>query len=131
VSDVVAPYGLERNTVDGGDVLEVHEAFAGFLDSARQGRGPMLLECLTHRRHGHYEGDQQDYRDPAKEADWERLDPITRLREHARQRGWLDDEQAESIEREARREVGAAVQFARDSPFPEPELARGLVYARQ
>src|SRR5207253_7741782 len=59
VSDVVAPWGFERRTVDGGDVPAVYEAFGGFLESARQVRGPMLLECLTHRRRGHYEGDQQ------------------------------------------------------------------------
>ena len=34
---------------------------------ARQGRGPMLLECLTHRRRGHYEGDAEPYRDPVAE----------------------------------------------------------------
>src|SRR6201987_5973404 len=78
VSDVVAPYGFERRTVDGGDVPAVYEAFGEFLAAARQGRGPMLLECLTHRRRGHYEGDQQSYRDPAAEAEWERLDPVAR-----------------------------------------------------
>src|SRR3954471_15486317 len=57
VSDVVAPYGLERETVDGNDVLVVRDAFARFLDAARDGGGPFLLECLTHRLRGHYEGD--------------------------------------------------------------------------
>src|SRR5207344_52107 len=31
VSDVVAPYGLERDTVDGNDVTAVSEAFGKFL----------------------------------------------------------------------------------------------------
>ena len=39
VSDVVAPYGLDRETVDGNDVLAVREAFARFLASARAGGG--------------------------------------------------------------------------------------------
>ena len=60
VSDVVAPYGFERHTVDGSDVAAVWAAFGEFLrGSPGQGRGPMLLECLTHRRRGHYEGDAQ------------------------------------------------------------------------
>jgi acetoin:2,6-dichlorophenolindophenol oxidoreductase subunit alpha len=128
VSDVVAPYGFERRTVDGGDALAVYEAFGDFLATARQGRGPMLLECLTHRRRGHYEGDQQSYRDPAAEAEWERLDPIARLRDHARQSGWLDDHAMGELEQAARAEVDAAVEFSRASPFPDPESARRLVY---
>jgi pyruvate dehydrogenase E1 component alpha subunit len=90
----------------------------------------MLLECLTHRRHGHYEGDQQSYRDAAAEAEWERLDPIARLRDDARRHGWLDDHAMGELERAARAEVDAAVEFARASPFPEPNAARRLVYAR-
>jgi pyruvate dehydrogenase E1 component alpha subunit len=129
VSDVVAPYGFERRTVDGGDVRAVYEAFGDFLAAARRGRGPMLLECLTHRRRGHYEGDQQTYRDPAAEAEWERLDPIARLRDQARQHGWLDEHAIAELERAARAEVDAAVEFSRASPFPEPESARRLVYA--
>jgi pyruvate dehydrogenase E1 component alpha subunit len=129
VSDVVAPYGFERRTVDGGDVPAVYEAFGEFLATARQGRGPMLLECLTHRRRGHYEGDQQSYRDAAADAEWERLDPIARLRDEARRHGWLDDHAIGEFDQAARAEVDAAVEFARASPFPEPEAARRLVYA--
>ena len=39
VSDVVAPYGLERETVDGSDALAVRAAFARFLETARRGGG--------------------------------------------------------------------------------------------
>ena len=109
VSDVVAPYGFERRTVDGGDVPAVYEAFGEFLATARQGRGPMLLECLTHRRRGHYEGDQQSYRDPAAEAEWERLDPIGRLCHEARRQGWLDAHATGELE--SARQVDAAVEF--------------------
>jgi pyruvate dehydrogenase E1 component alpha subunit len=129
VSDVVAPYGFDRATVDGGDVPAVYEAFGDFLAAARRGRGPMLLECLTHRRRGHYEGDQQIYRDPSAEAEWERLDPIVRLRDHALERGWLTADQAAALEEQARRDIDAAVEFARASPLPEPVVARRLVYA--
>ena len=63
VSDVVAPYDVERATVDGNDVLAVWDAFAGYLASAREGGGPFLLECLTVRLGGHYEGDAAKYRE--------------------------------------------------------------------
>ncbi len=130
VSDVVAPYGFERETVEGGDVPAVHDAFARFLNRARAGTGPYLLECLTFRRRGHYEGDQERYRDPEAEREWGRRDPLARMTERAIGEGWVDDETAGELEREAREEIEAAVRFARDSPFPDPEIAATLVYAR-
>jgi len=56
VSDVVAPYGFARETVEGSDPTAVREAFGGMLDTARGGAGPFLLECLTFRRRGHFSG---------------------------------------------------------------------------
>ena len=130
VSDVVAPYEFRRETVEGSDVPAVWEAFASLLEVARQGGGPMLLECLTHRRRGHYEGDSEKYRDPLAEEEWQRRDPLARLQSHAIAQGWLDDEAAGELEREALAAVEEAVKFARNSPFPEPELAATLVYAQ-
>jgi TPP-dependent pyruvate/acetoin dehydrogenase alpha subunit len=129
VSDVVAPYDFERRTVDGGDVAEVYDAFGGFLAAARRRRGPFLLECLTHRRRGHYEGDSQAYRDEVAEAQWAELDPIARLQKVAALRGWIDQDDAAAGEAQARAEVEAAVTFARASPGLEPRRAAGLVYA--
>jgi pyruvate dehydrogenase E1 component alpha subunit len=120
VSDVVAPYGLERETVDGNDVLAVRDAFGRFLEQARSGEGPMLLECLTHRLSGHYVGDPQRYREALGDEEWRTIDPILRL------------EQAlgsEGFEEEARTEVEAALELARASPFPPAELTAELVYA--
>jgi TPP-dependent pyruvate/acetoin dehydrogenase alpha subunit len=122
VSDVVAPYGLKRETVDGNDAVAVRDAFARFLAAARKGEGPFLLECLTHRLRGHYEGDPERYREALAADEWQRLDPIVRLERR------LDLDGAE-LEREARCEVDEAVRFARESPYPSPELAKELVYA--
>jgi pyruvate dehydrogenase E1 component alpha subunit len=130
VSNVVAPYGFDRETVNGSDVPAVYEAFGSFLDAARGGQGPFLLECLTYRRRGHYEGDQQKYRDPAAEQEWEQRDPVAQLTRRALSEGWIDsDEVAAAIEAEAAAEIEAAVAFARESPFPEPGIAADLVYA--
>jgi acetoin:2,6-dichlorophenolindophenol oxidoreductase subunit alpha len=130
VSDVVAPYGFERETVEGSDPAAVWTAFARMLESARGGTGPFLLECLTFRRRGHYEGDPEKYRDPEAELEWARRDPITRLTERGLTEGWIDEDAAASLEREAAGEVEAAVTFARDSPFPDRAIAAQLVYAQ-
>jgi len=122
VSDVVAPYGLERETVDGNDIGAVRSVFGRFLEVARGGEGPLLLECLTHRLRGHYEGDPERYREALANEEWQELDPILRLQR-------LLGIDGADIEREARDEVERAVELARESPFPSPELTAGLVYA--
>jgi pyruvate dehydrogenase E1 component alpha subunit len=129
VSDVVAPYGLERETVDGNDVVAVRHAFGRFLATARGGEGPLLLECLTHRLRGHYEGDPQRYRQALAAEEWQELDPILRLQRRGVAEGWLADEAPPRLEQEARDEVEEAVRFARESPFPPAALTTELVYA--
>ena len=129
VSDVVAPWHFDRETVDGNDVVAVRAAFDGFLTEARKGGGPFLLECLTHRLRGHYEGDPQHYRDALAAADWQELDPILRLQRLGLSEGWLDEDAPALLEDDARREVETAVEFARESPFPPPGLTTELVYA--
>jgi acetoin:2,6-dichlorophenolindophenol oxidoreductase subunit alpha len=129
VTDVVAPYGFERTTVNGSDVPAVYDAFGEYLAAAREGRGPFLLECLTYRRRGHYEGDPEKYRDPVAEQEWAERDPVARLTARELEQGWIDSEEAAAIEREAAAEVEEAVRFGRDSPFPDPGITSGLVYA--
>jgi TPP-dependent pyruvate/acetoin dehydrogenase alpha subunit len=129
VSDVVAPYGLARETVDGNDVVAVRDSFAAFLAEARGGRGPLLLECLTHRLRGHYEGDPAHYREALAAADWQEKDPLLRLQRRGIEEGWFAEADAAAIEREAAEEVERAVEFARGSPFPPAGLMAELTYA--
>jgi TPP-dependent pyruvate/acetoin dehydrogenase alpha subunit len=117
VSDVVAPYGFPRKTVDGNDVYAVLKAFRASLRKARKAEGPCLLECLTHRLGGHYEGDPQRYREAIGDEEWRAIDPILRLGG------------GEGFEQEARAEVEEAVEYARTSPYPPAELVEQLVYA--
>jgi acetoin:2,6-dichlorophenolindophenol oxidoreductase subunit alpha len=129
VSDVVAPYDFARETVDGNDVAAVREACARFVAGARAGEGPFLLECLTHRLRGHYEGDPQRYRQALAADEWQQLDPILRLQRTGTGEGWLDHESQARLETQAREEVEDAVRYARESPFPEPATLGKLVYA--
>jgi 2-oxoisovalerate dehydrogenase E1 component len=129
VSDVVAPYGLERETVDGNDVVAVWEAFGRYLAAARAARGPLLLECLTYRLRGHYEGDPARYREALAAADWQEKDPILRLQRRGAAGGWFSEEDAAALEREATEAVEAAVEVARRSPFPPAGLIADLTYA--
>ena len=129
VSDVVAPYGLERATVDGNDVVAVWDAFGRYLAAAREGGGPFLLECLTYRLRGHYEGDADTYRQAPRDAEWQERDPILRLQRHGLEQGWFDASLPSRVESEATEAVEQAVRFARESAFPPLGLIDEMVYA--
>jgi len=129
VSDVVAPYGLRRETVDGNDVVAVWEAFGDFLATARRGPGPLLLECLTYRLSGHYVGDPGQYREALADEELREKDPILRLQRRGLEAGWFDEAAAKAVAAEAAEEIEAAVEFARASPVPDPGLTEELVYA--
>ena len=128
VSDVVAPYDVERATVDGNDVLAVWDAFAGYLASARKGGGPFLLECLTVRLGGHYEGDAAKYREAIADAEWQARDPILRLQRHGVAEGWFAEDELATIEAEALAAVDQAVAVRARQPVPtrRPDRRDGL-----
>ncbi len=118
VATLAATYGIAASTVDGNDVVAVRDAAAPFLERVRAGGGPALLECLTYRMRGHYEGDPAKYRENAELADWKAKDPIRRFETVARERG-IDDTMARAIEAAARARVEQAASFALASPWPE------------
>ena len=130
VSDVVAPYEVERATVDGNDAVAVWETFGQFLEGASAGGGPYLLECLTYRLGGHYEGDPAKYREALADAEWQQKDPILRLQRHGVAEGWFAEDDLVAIESEAAEAVEQAVELARQSQFPPLALIEEMVYAR-
>jgi acetoin:2,6-dichlorophenolindophenol oxidoreductase subunit alpha len=129
VCDVVAPYGFERRIVDGSDVAALWSAAGEFVEKVRAGKGPLLMECSTHRFRGHYEGDQQAYRDALEESETAKLDPIVGLERLAVGKRWLRKDDARAIEAEARAEVEEAVAFGRESPPLGEAEAATYVYA--
>jgi TPP-dependent pyruvate/acetoin dehydrogenase alpha subunit len=129
VSDVVAPYAIVRETVEGNDVAAVWDAFGRNLAAARAGEGPFLLECLTYRLRGHYEGDPTQYREAIAAEEWQQRDPILRLERSGVEKGWFGAKEAAAAQADARSQVEAAVEFARASPYPDAELLAALVYA--
>jgi TPP-dependent pyruvate/acetoin dehydrogenase alpha subunit len=130
VCDVVAPYNFPRRVVEGSDVAALWETAGEFIQIVRAGRGPVLMECSTHRFRGHYEGDQQSYREALEDSETAKLDPIVGLEKLAGRKRWLRKADARAIEADARAEVEAAVTFGRDSPPPTEAEAARYVYAQ-
>lgn len=124
-----AGYGMPGVTVDGNDVLEVLRVTSEAVERAREGTGPTLIESVTCRLHGHYEGDPQVYRIPGDIEQWKAKDPIALFEAKLMKEGVLDGKSQAMMIAEVDRTIASAVEFAEKSPFPAPEEALDLVYA--
>ena len=115
-----APWGIPGVQVDGMDVLAVKEAGEKAVEHCRAGNGPYLMEMRTYRYRGH------SMSDPGKYRTREEIQKIRTERdciEGARHKlGELGVEEAEikRIDEEVKRAVQEAVDFAQESPEPDP-----------
>jgi TPP-dependent pyruvate/acetoin dehydrogenase alpha subunit len=117
-------YAMPGTTVDGNDLLQVRTAAEAAVARARKGEGPSLIENKTYRVRGHFEGDPQKYRQPAEVASWQnKNDPVARFSRFLNRGKMLTEDMEEAIWQEVEIELNAAVTFAEQSPFPEPEEA--------
>ena len=90
------------------------------VDRARGGRGPTLLECVTYRWRGHFEGDPQPYRSQDEVEAWKERDPLALAERRLADRGELDEAERDTIRDAVRARVAEAVEFAEAAPMPEP-----------
>ncbi|MGH7825792.1 MAG: thiamine pyrophosphate-dependent dehydrogenase E1 component subunit alpha [Candidatus Binatia bacterium] len=111
-------YRIPAGTVDGNDLKAVREAIRKAVQSARRGKGPSFVECLTYRLRGHYEGDPAKYRELSRLAEWKKKDPIARFSALLKRKKVASDQEIETIERGARELVEKAAEFALSSPWP-------------
>jgi len=128
ISQRASAYGMPGETVDGNDVEAVHSAAKEAVERARSGHGPTLLECVTYRWRGHFEGDPQPYRTQDEVEAWKARDPIKAAQVRLIEAGLADPSVFESIRAEMTGKVDDAVNFARAAPYASPESALEDVY---
>ncbi len=122
-------YGIPGVTVDGNDVLAVHESAAAAVARARGGEGPTLLEAMTYRLTGHSRRDPCLYQ-PEEERECARqAEPIGRFAARLLADGVADQAALNQIRTEVDAEIEAAVAAARAAPEPAPEEALQDVFA--
>ena len=116
-------------TVDGDDVLKVYEEAEKAIMRARDGQGPTLLECKTHRWFGHFAGDAQKYRPPKEIQEARGFDPIGKFQKFLLESKTITQGNIEAIEAKIKSEIEEAIAFAEKSPMAEMEELFNDVYA--
>ncbi len=125
VTDVVehaCSYDMAADVVDGMNALAVYDATRRAVERARKGGHPTLLEVRTYRYMGHSMSDPLHgvYRTKDEVEEQRKRDPITHLAEKLKEDGVLDQDALDALDAEIHTEVDAAVQFADESPDPDP-----------
>ncbi len=106
--------------VNGMDVLEVRQAAEIAFKHVREGKGPVLMECNTYRYRGHSMSDPAKYRTREEVQDIrEHKDPIEAIKKVLLENGSTEDE-LKAIDKDIRKTVTEAADFAESSPEPEP-----------
>lgn len=130
VAERARTYGMPGIQVDGNDVLAVYEAAAAAVDRARSGLGPTLIEARTYRTRPHAEGMRDaGYRTQDEIDEWKHRDPIVTLRRGVVERGIATEEEFDAIDEEIKAIVAEAVEFASNSPYPDPATATDHVFS--
>lgn len=121
VASRAAAYAMPGEAVDGQDVWAVRDAAERAIRRAKAGEGPTLIECKTYRYVGHHEGDPiiGTYRSQEELDAWKERDPIPLLERWLADRAGCAPQDFDAVRREIEALVEEAVDFARNSPWPE------------
>ena len=109
-------FGLNAETVDGLDVLDVADAAARIVDGARAGKpGFLAIDC--YRFFGHGRKDKSPYRSEAEEAEGRAKDPVEFSRNLLIDNG-MDDAEMDAIDTQVAAEMDATIDFTIQSEEP-------------
>jgi pyruvate dehydrogenase E1 component alpha subunit len=115
--------------VDGMDVLAVRAVAEEAVARARAGEGPTLIEALTYRFRGHSLADPDELRSKQEKEAWFSRDPIKRLGTYLVDHDLATEAELKAIEKRIQGVIDDAVQFAQDSPEPDPSELYRYVFA--
>ena len=115
-------FGMPGVRLDGNNVVEVYQAAGKAIQEARQGKGPMLLECLTYRWRGHV-GPHYDLEKGLRSEEelkrWMQRCPLQQLEKILLDNKFITMVEKERLYQDIDGQVETALDFARQSPYPE------------
>ncbi len=130
IVEKAAAYNMRAVQVDGNDVEAVYHTVQEVAERARSGEGPQMVEAMTYRTRGHSMGDPQRYRTKAEVEEWKPRGPIERFEKRLLMTGTATPEDLARIRDRVERITEEAVQFAEESPFPDPsEMYKDITVA--
>jgi len=129
LTDFARGNGVYALSGDGNDVEDVWRLAGEAVERARNGGGPAFLELFTYRHREHV-GPNPDldlnYRSVEEFESWVKRDPVITYRARLEAEGALPA--YDQVYAGINAEVDEAVRFAKESPFPPPEMLTQHIY---
>lgn len=122
-------YGFPGELVADNDPVALYEVAARAIARARAGEGPTLIEIRTDRLAGGFEGDRQEYRPEGQLDELRARDVVPRFEHALVAAGVIDEAEAAALWEAEKAAVQDAIEFARSSPWPQPDDAFAGVFA--
>lgn len=129
-----AAFRMPGVAVDGSDALAVYEAAAEARERAVAGGGPTLIEMKTYRFLGHTIGEALYgiYRTKAELESWKATrDPVRNFRARLACAYEIPEEQVLELESRTEAEIADAVEYARQSPLPDPATVQDDIFTEE
>jgi pyruvate dehydrogenase E1 component alpha subunit len=124
ISDRAAGYDIPGVLVDGQDAIAMYEVVSEAVARARASQGPSLIEGRTYRYLDHSLGLSRIVRAPYRTEEevevWKQRDPIVIHQQQLLSHGIATQMEIDHIDAQVLQEIEAAVEFARQSPYPDP-----------
>ncbi len=124
-------YEMPSKSVDGMNPVKVAEAIYEAAEHARSGKGPVFLEMKTYRYRGHSMSDAQHYRTKDEVAKYKEIDPIKQVLAVIEEKKYATEQEIKDINQAVKEEVAACEKFAEESPYPDKNLYRDVVYQQE
>jgi len=115
--------------VDGMDVVAVNTVAKEAVARARAGEGPTLIEALTYRFRGHSLADPDEMRSADEKQFWGARDPLKKFSTYLLEKKLATAEDLTAIEQKIQNVINDAVEFAQNSPEPDPSELHRYVFA--
>ncbi|CAI9085555.1 pyruvate dehydrogenase (acetyl-transferring) E1 component subunit alpha [Candidatus Methylacidiphilum fumarolicum] len=122
-------YDMAGMVIDGMNVEEVRKKVLEAANLARNENCPVLIEARTYRFRGHSMSDPDTYRTKEEIAEAKKRDPIALYSQLLLDLGILTRDLIAQIDKEIKKVIQEAVQYAESSPEPDLELARNICFA--
>jgi pyruvate dehydrogenase E1 component alpha subunit len=119
--------GIRGVQVDGNDVVAVYKAASEAIANARS--GPTLIECITYRMSMHTTADDPTkYRSDEEVQEWQKRDPIARVKAYLTKKGFWSEELEKQTMGEQLKMIDEAVEKAEEFK-PDPRGMFENVYS--
>lgn len=93
-------FGMPGIKVDGNDFFAMYSVYKQAHEYARNGNGPVLIEAFTYRKGAHTTSDDPTkYRSKDEEVEWDKTDPIKRLKKFMVNKGIFNFDEDALIEK--------------------------------